>query len=377
MEGASSLVNLAVQLLFIYPTKFTPLLFDPTARPDGADKPTSTSYLLIRLLLLDIRSSIPTLQATSQEPASKQAVVRLVASYDIISAFVGFLLQEQDNDAADDVNSSRDSSFSTDILLKLRVDISEVMSMTIENIHERYNESTERATARQLSKAQLQITSGGSPENMMSMKDPLPLAQLRALALWLREDDGSDLRQEASSIIDFLLSCYANEGSDYISPVLIALEGITATAEGAEAFLSAGGWNILSQSLQKLETMPEADTLQGIDIVRVLLNIIDSDSGHPTREVWMDVIDTALSIDIMDTKRVALSLALIQLSQELLQWAPRGVRRKYAKEAKQLLEMSRIITRGELTVSDDLKEGFEEVVEGLKALSIVVDRRVP
>jgi hypothetical protein len=58
------------------------------------------------------------------------------------------------------------------------------------------------------------------------------LLQVRALGLWLREDDNQSLRKEAVGIIDVLLSLYVSTASDDVrSPIIVALQGITTVSK--------------------------------------------------------------------------------------------------------------------------------------------------
>ena len=381
--GLSPLLALAAQLLFMYPKYYPLLLFNPSISPKGIGESKPISFLFLKLLLIDIRSTISSLSEIRKAAgAYTQVSARLAASYDITSAFIGYLVQrfEAEEDLERSVGQARNISsglnnlhqtpfLPADLLLALRADISLAMSLTIEYLLDRYDGIKARTAGSHRLNTEPEITPNDSFKQML--QDSLTIAQLRTLALWLRDDDGSGLREEASNIMDFLLACFTNtEALECASPALIAMEGITAVPEGVEAFLAADGWTILAKDLKQIQTSPEADAAKGVQIVRVLLNIIDSEAGRPSKQPWMGVLEAAVSMDVMDLDRVEFSLALVQLALELLRQAPRGVRRKYGREEKQLLEKSRAITRSERAVSEDMKEGFEEVIQGLEELNV-------
>jgi len=108
--------QLAAALLQAYPSTSPMLLFknDDATTPDS--KPFS--YLFINLLLIDIRSTFPSLLAQLNDigyPATSQ---RLAAAFDVISSFIGFLLRSLDAETA-----TLDLIMPPDLLLKLRKDI--------------------------------------------------------------------------------------------------------------------------------------------------------------------------------------------------------------------------------------------------------------
>lgn len=353
----------------------------------------------MKLLLIDIRTTIPSLQEILNSPEYPLVSARLAASYDHVSAFIGFLVSVLDDDDDADTKgassvepgktSTTASTLNPDLLLQLRVDIAETISLTIEHLRDRYDASIAGAAGLHPSARPSPTTAFSSSTKAAPIgaplaiswdsattsmpHDPLTLSELRALALWLREDDNDRLRAEAAGIVDVLLGLYAPQDAphDFRSPVLIALEGITATAEGVDAFLAAEGWKILATDLHDI-LASGIDTSRGIEIVRVLLGVSESDVSGPTREEWMEVVTLGAATGMLAMggggQVAELRIALWQLSVELLVRAPMGMRRRYGGEARGIVEGARALLDREGGGEGGLDEGLEEVMQGLEML---------
>ena len=255
------------------------------------------------MLLIDIRSTIPSLQEKLNTPEYSTTSMRIAESFDIISNFIGYLVQSLDDD--DDSNSSAGGSqlqLEASQLLQLRTDISETLSLTIEHLRDRFDASVAGAAGLHPSARNVSDPSSSNTRaitwqasNMSMAEDPLTLSEIRALALWLREDDNDALRKEAAGIMDVLLHLYseARSGAEFSSPVLIALEGILTVPEGVEAFLNEEGWRIIYQGLQTALLSEENTAERGIEAVRILLIVVESDVTGPSKEDWMTIVDMA------------------------------------------------------------------------------------
>ena len=250
------------------------------------------------MLLIDIRSTISSLQEKLNSPEYLKTSMRIAESFDVVSNFVGYLVRCLDDDDSSEGPTGRSElPFEPSQLLQLRTDISETMSLTIEHMRDRFDASVAGAaglhpSARTAPSSAARAISWQSSDVSMS-DDPLTLSEARALALWLREDDNDALRREAAGIIDVLLNLYseAHSGVDFRSPVLIALEGIVAVPEGVEAFLREDGWSILQNTL---DSDGARTATQGVDAVRVLLSVVESEVTGPSKEDWMAVVDLAV-----------------------------------------------------------------------------------
>ena len=347
---------------------------------DGKTDHKPKSYLFVTLLLVDIRSIIPSLQEKLHSTKYLDISERIARAYDIISAFIGFLVQSleamDDNDGNDDCGPEFSAPLSIDLLLKLRTSISEAMSLTIEHLRDRYDSSTAGAaglhpSARTTSQGSSNILPIAWDTSSGISKDPLTLSQIRALSLWLRDEEIDALRREAAGVMDVLLALYqATSDQDFRYPVLLALEGIIEVPEGVEAFLREEGWAILSNDLQKILSISE-EHARGIEVVRVLLAVLESDVTGPTKEDWMAIVELARQpiVHASDTTNLELGVAICQLAVELLVRAPRGIRNRRRDAVVELRRYAAGLLTNEGVVSGDIRDGLEEVVQGLDGLN--------
>lgn len=356
---------------------FPSLRFPDKAGPKGAG---SSPYLFVKMLLIDIRSTLPSLQEKLNSAEYPATSSRLAESYDVISNFVGYLVRSLDDEDA--AASPQILSLEPSQLLQLRTDISETMSLTIEHLRDRYDASVAgaaglhpsvRTESDPNSSAALSIAWESSSTSMT--KDPLTLSEARTLALWLREDDNDPLRREAAGIMDVLLGLYDSEDArpEIRPPVLTALEGILEVPEGIEAFLREEGWEILVKDLRLalLESSQKStNDKRGFDIVRALLTVAESEVVGPAKQEWVNVVDLALeNLQKPDNGWLHkdLQIAVCQLVVEVLTKLPKAIRRRQASKATKLSRIARTKLPGS---GRDASDGLWEVIDGLEALAV-------
>lgn len=332
-------------------------------------------YLFITMLLIDIRATIPSLQEVLHSEAYLAISARLAKSYDILSAFIGFLghvIEEMEGS-----EHSFPSPIPVDLLLKLRVNISETMALTIEYFRDRYDSSTAGAAGLH---PPARATSGASPYRPLPiawdtpqgmLEDPLTLSQLRALSLWLRDEE-SDLRKEAAGIMDVLLALYQNDDGKYFrDPVCVALSGIIETPEGIEAFLRERGWEILIKELESILSSEREEHIHGEDIVGVLRGVVESDAARPAKEDWMTFLTTANESLTPESlaKDLPLAILIFELAVKIFQEVPRGIRNRNRQRAVDLLRKAESVSTKE-DVTDGTKSRLSGVVEGFRSLGL-------
>ena len=363
----------AAALLRIYPYEASVLLWNDTYFRASAKRFTDTTtttntsdtpfaYLLISMLLVDLRASLPGLLAQLNSPAYPATAARLTSAFDILSAFIGYLVRALDADTViDDENTTTTTTemgpgmrlslaLSPDNLLRLRKSMAETLSVAAEHLRDRWDAAVAgaqglhpdaRAAATKkdgataaaarfsstLDDAGLPLAWDAAAAEIVVDRDPLVLAAVRALALWLREDDNKVLRREAAGLTDMLLELYESSSSpgsgslDFRRPVLVALEGISALEDDNNNAAAAGGggggsghddddayersatsillehgtWKILTKDLmailqsRPIEVNAAAEAARGTEIVRVLLPIVENERPG-TREEWMDIV---------------------------------------------------------------------------------------
>ncbi|KAF4591585.1 DUF1941 family protein [Ophiocordyceps camponoti-floridani] len=336
-EARSAYTNAAASIVQIYTSLAPRLLFADDRRAEKAP-----AYLLINLLLVDIRSSAPTLLGQLNAPESGATTRRLASAFDVVCIFVGFLVQCVDGDGFDALAMSPDS------LLKIRKGISDTMSVTVEYLRDRWDASMAGAMGLH-SEARVgnAETATGSHRTLTwdSMAnsvddDPLILSAVRALGLWLREDENDLLRKEATGLMDMFMDLYRGSAVgklDFRSPILVALEALMELSKGRDLLLRHDGWQILSKDLTDIlddsSTTNDKDAAsRGIDIVRVLIHVAEEESTG-TAEAWMDLITTIAAWDVPDRERPPemqeFQLAVLELCCTLLLGAGNGARNRY------------------------------------------------
>ncbi|KAI9782367.1 MAG: hypothetical protein M1839_005240 [Geoglossum umbratile] len=399
-NARKSCTLLSSALLQFYPEQFTPLLFQTSSKgkdrqPASASELKPFAYLFTNLILIDIRASFPSLLELLASPEYPSTAERLAAGFGVVTAFVGFLIRGLDEEAGGD-NGGVFLQIEPDLLLRFRRDMAETMGLTIEFLRDRWdgvtgsglNRDSKASSAKQGTLSLTWDTLDGG-----IVQDQLVLAAIRALALWLREDENETLRREASGITDVFLGLYTQSTDsgvqnpaprtvpentkplDFRPALLTAFEGTITTDDGVEAFLDANGWEVLWQhDLAKLlaaGAKPGEDAGRGIEIIRVLLALVEH--GHngemSAKEEWLDVVKVAAALPSGDS-REELQLSLFQLAVELLTRAPRGLRKRFVREVGVIGERARgmLVEAG----GEGLRDGALEVLEGLEGLSVGV-----
>lgn len=385
--GRAAYTQLASTLLQAYPATCPPLLFKDDAPSNADAKPFS--YLFVNLLLIDIRSSFPTL--LSQLNSTEYHVIsqRLAAAFDVISSFIGFLVRSLDDEAGFDT-----FSMPPDLLLKLRKDIAETMSLTIEYLRDRWDASFAGASGLHPSaRTGTAATSEGTRLTLTwdSIKydvhdDPLILACIRALAIWIREDENENLRNESAGIMDMLVELYKRSKPDKLDfryPILLALEGILATDDGVISFLEQSGWQVVVQDLdviqQDVTKEPTSTTLsanneaaRGLQIVRVLLAVVDHESTLFSQEEWMAAITTAASMKPPSAAATPIILefqiSMLQLATALLSKAAGGMQKRYVTSIAALSGLA-----GQL---EDIVKRMDDKTEASEFTGLLEDARL-
>jgi hypothetical protein len=385
-EARSAYTNAAASLLKAYPRDAPQLLF---RQSKSEERPFS--YLLVNLLLIDIRSSAPTLLAKLNSPEYPDLSLRLSSAFDFITIFLGHLIRSLEDETLETLVMSPDN------LLKLRTGIAETMSVTVEFLRDRWDGSVAgamglhpdaRASAAQTSMgSRLTLTWESVEDGVRVYYDPLITSAVRALALWLREDDSDVLRKEATGLTDMLLDLFDAKSPDglfdFRSPVLVAFEALCTLELGREMFLNHNGWQILTRDLTRIiqtrsYDLPSAinndsDCSRGIEIVRVLLSVVEQERGATT-EPWMDLITAAaawnLPVSLSVSAGQEFEVAVLQLCCEILVKAHTGMRSRFAHTIDALAGVANQMSeRASQPMEGELGEAMADVVDTLAKLA--------
>ncbi|KAJ6780747.1 hypothetical protein PWT90_04622 [Aphanocladium album] len=335
-EARVAYTSAAAALLQAYPEQMSALLFK-----DATNTEKPFGYLFVNLLLIDIRSSIPTLLASLNSPDYKHTSKRLSADFDIICLFIGYLVRSLEDESLETLVMPPDSLF------RLRKSISETMSVTIEYIRDRWDAARSGVMGLDpAARASKTETNAGSHHTLawdsidsLAEEDPFMLSALRALTLWLREDENDQLRKEGTGLMDILIELFTSSAAsklDFRPPVLVGLEGLVAIDQGRGLFLQQNGWTILGKDLIRslqnhVETRDERDATVCIDIVRILLAVAEGEGA--TQEAWLDFITGVAAWDVPEGNTVSTArdthVAVLQLCCTVLAQANQGMRSRY------------------------------------------------
>jgi hypothetical protein len=303
---------------------------------------------------------------------------RLASAFDVIAIFVGFLVRSLDDDGP--------MVMQADSLLKLRKAISETMSVTIEYLRDRWDASfagamglhpEARVSTAETEMGSRQTLHWDSMTNTAD-EDPLTLSALRALSLWLREEDNDTLLKEATGLTDMLMELYQSsspERIDFRPAALVALEALVMIEKGREMLIKQEGWKILSRdlasTLQEFSRLGPDDARRGIDIVRVLISIAEQERTG-TAEEWMDLITVVAAWDVSEQPQDPLmrefELAVLQLCSTVLERANEGMKRRYRLSKSAIYGLASRLAET-IDQDDVLREQMDDVLAALRSIN--------
>ena len=373
--GRAAYTNLSAALLELYPGQASTLLFSDDRK---AEKPFS--YLLINLLLVDLRSSFPVLLEQLNSPGYAAISRRLASAFDVVSNFIGYLLRSMDDESAPLI-------MAPDLLLKIRKALGETMSVTVEYLRDRWDASVAGAmglhpdartgTANTTTGSRLTLAWDSKSDNTAA--DPLILAAIRTFSIWLREDDSETLRQEATGLTDMLVELYRGSTTqtlDMRRAILVAFEGTTATEEGVAALLEHDGWQVLTADLlsalrSTTTTIDESAAARGLEIVRVLLPIAEAEQPGP-REAWLDLVTGVAAWGVPEAAQPPdvreFQAATLQLVVALLVGVHPSVRRRYTHSISAVLGIATQLKGRAGAGEASLAEELDDVLSTLRSL---------
>ncbi|TGO19265.1 hypothetical protein BTUL_0005g01140 [Botrytis tulipae] len=400
LAGRVAYTQAAAALLQAYPVTCPSLLFNDESlhtsnKNDSNSKPFS--YLFVNLLLIDLRSSFPSLLAKLNNSDYSSISQRLAAAFDVLSSFIGYLVRSLDEE------NYKSFTMPPDLMLKLRKDIAETMSLAIEYLRDRWDASIAGASGLHPSaRVGTAATSEGtrltltwdSIQDKVTV-DPLILASIRALAIWIREDENENLRKESAGMMDMFIELYKMSGMnepDFRYPILLALEGIMTTEDGVEAFLNQDGWQVVSEDLFRIlshiadtasVTNPQssitAEAARGLQIVRIILAVIDEESTSYIKQEWLALISTTSTMNLPTSSSssvvIELHIAMLQLSTALLSKAGEGMRKRYVNDQKAQRKMAEELEvivgkMRDKQEADEFKELLSDVMLDLENLEV-------
>ncbi|KKF96857.1 putative protein C16C4.02c [Ceratocystis platani] len=392
-ESRSAYTLSAAALIHAFPSLVPGLLFVPSASVSESSKPFV--FLFINLLLIDIRSSCPSLLSQLNSPTYANTSARLAGAYDVCSTFIGHLLRLVDPDPH--VNASLPAeTLPIDLLLKLRHSFTETLTLTIEYLRDRWDASVAGAmgldpSARSNAAEGVFRTLAWDSASDNAAADPFILAALRTLAIWLAEDDAPALVRSAVGLSDMLIELYSAShdpaavqlGVDFRDSVLIAFEPLMALHEGREAFVQHGGWAVLAADLIDIleassgrhggGNISAAESRRATGCVRVLLALVEAsqtDSSSVCDE-WLDVVTRVAAWHVPDQPQAEdtqeAQVAALQLATALMVAASKIQRARYIHSIAAIAEVETRL-REKVERDGPFWEALEDVRTTVKGL---------
>lgn len=391
-KGRAAYTRAADAMLTHYHDETASFLFSPprATKPDEDSKPFN--YLFINLLLIDIRSTYPTLLSKLNSPEYKEISRRLQADLSIVTHFIAFLVKSLGSDNDDGDDDGFELIMSADLLLTLRKNIAETVSLTIEYLRDRYDASVAGALGLHPdARAGTSATSEGTRLTLTweNMKDEIPhdrliLACLQMTSLWLREDENENLRAEAAGLTDLLTELYkesSKDGLDFRLPILTTLEATISTTQGIDAFIAHETWQPLINDcttvaqtalLKSRVSSNDQEAQVGISIIRVLLAAVDDYAITEPPMECMFMVTVAAGLPIIDNISIAcldFEVALVQLAAALLTKASPGLRRQFRESVAALNGLTRQLKElGRRQNDQELLDSLDDVLVELEDL---------
>ena len=343
---------------------------------------------------------------TLASPQYPPTALRLAATYDVVGSFISSLVRlpdPYDDNKATPAQHVLD--IPPDLLLRLRKNLAETMSLTIEFLRDRWDAAVSGAAGLHPSALPTPRHNPGGPSAPRALTwesptvaldaDPIVVAGSRALALWLHEDENAQLRTEAAGITDVLLALYSLDvdvpgiqGTDYRTHVLLALEGLTATPAGVESFLAQDGWAKLADDLQSCMqnvsgSQKGAYPYRVLSIIRVLLAVVESEETAQTKDEWLKFISflarmkappvapSSMGLSHEELDPVEVFAAAGQLAVASILKAPRKQQRLFKADCDRIcMTVKLLLGKGRDLLDGDTVEGLKEVIDGFAELSV-------
>lgn len=211
----------------------------------------------------------------------------------------------------------------------------------------------------------------GLPGGLLT--DPLVVASVRALGLWLREEES--LRVEAGGMVDFFLGLWtkgAEAGVDYRVWVLGALEGVCEEEHGRVQFAKYKGWDTVWGDLKRIYGggLEEDEVRLAIAEARLLVEVVTMEGR--AEEGWVKDVAATANIKGVSGVRVELDAEVLKLASACLANVGRGNRNRLQAEVRKVREVA-----GRLVADLGGKKGEEatlglvvEVLEELEEMGV-------
>ena len=314
----------------------------------------STAHVYIILLTTDIRYSMPSLRNAAEYTMIS---ARLAKSYDIIAAFLrppmpSFVTPETD-ESEPEAPRLPSKPLPPEQEVDLKDKLTATMALVVKHLRERHVSRTAIGVPSDVSVPDLSRSSSG--DSLLGptkphltawlgtpslYEDPLTLALVRALAIWLKVSTDELLRTKAAGIIEVLIALYESKTHDFRGPVCFAVLGILDTMDGVQAFVEPG-WPVLYEDLKKIVTGQGQEIYgHGEAIIEVLHKAVEGLRTGAVQDDWLSILNLARDALTKATVESDFQLAtkVSTLAAELVEKADVRERIIYIPQAQSLLQ---------------------------------------
>ncbi|KAI4250599.1 MAG: hypothetical protein L6R40_000199 [Gallowayella cf. fulva] len=370
--------GLSAFLMKCYPNHFPELLYGQPPSNDLTVKSKPYSWLFIQLRLIDIRSSVPSLIEGSSLAGYEATKARLTGCYDLVSAFISFLVKCSDAMSDSDEGSDK-LPFNPSLVLQIREDISNVCSLTIEYLCDRFEAMRASGANGQalpgnkttLDRLNLAATNLG-PESMA--EDPLVRSQLTMLSLYLREDEGEMLRKEAGRMRNAIFWLYGR-APDLRYPLIMILEQFQYNPGGLGSIGDNDGWKVLVDDLVRIVRSHAPDSTM-VTCGKTIVDLMGPVVSHAieegkSKDEWQQFARIAIQLKAKGSRELLdLKGSVALLAIDLMTMSPHTMSKATAELRKKLVMVpSRLLTARD-KMDEETHHDLDAAVENLKMRSL-------
>ncbi|KAI5928500.1 Neurochondrin-domain-containing protein [Camillea tinctor] len=390
-EERCAYTNCAATLLQVYPEQAPHLLFldDP-----GSSKPFV--FLLVTMLQVDFHATVHQLVPMTTEPEYPAVSKRLASVLEVITSFIGHLIgtiDDEDKSTSAEASQNMRNALSPEHILKIRMDVARTIAEAMEYLRDRWDAVLLMNKGHDVKEvASIRKSSCEEPDKLAwdvakynFFEDPITPAAIGLIAIWLRDDDGEELRKQGAGLMDVFVELYKKNVSveyehlkipEMRMPILSALEGVLETDEGLEMAERYSLWELLSLDLKRIlgysarrKSLTSSDYLRGRFVCQALHTMLSHQSTTPGG--WISLADQVsihkpppininMSHEFVETM-LQFHLDAVQIGVSLLR--KEDPHKKLANEntAERLWVLSKKITRAlEIVMKKNLQTIAEE-----------------
>lgn len=273
-----------------------------------------------------------------------------------------------------DNSGSDDLPFSPGLLLRMREDISNTCSLTMEYLRDRFEAWEAHKTIHRRGPDSIAATGrfesvhkdSGLP-NMA--EDPLVLQQLLMLSFWIREDDSDTLKTEAASnMVKVILGLYGM-AEELRWPLLMLLGSCDWFPNALKDIRGSSGWRAMVADLDSIvrSGAPDKQVIEaGIEIIDILGPLAQSAIIHDEdKSGWIEFARIATQLDSEGSAaHLDLKGSTTMLALDLLRLVdPKNLTGANKRLKKKLLAVPSLLMKARGRMNEDTIDDLEDYLQ--------------